>query len=216
MQQFYKVLNANGTCFHGGQGKWDIPKNGKSGVWREVEGKLVACRNAIHLVSRDQLVEWLGPAIFPIQPKGEVMLSNNKYICRKARLSGPAFTTWNERTARLLACDYAEHVLPVFEKELSGDLRVRRTIEVARRFANGNATKEELAAARAATWCAARAADGDAAWAAAGAAARAADGDATWCAARTAAWAATWDAAGAAEREWQMERLFDYLEGRVS
>jgi hypothetical protein len=80
-----------------------------------------------------------------------------------------------DREARLLACDYAENVLPLFEKEYPNDKRPRECIEVARRFANGKVTRAELAAA------------GDAAWAA-------------WADARDAAWAAwaAWDAARAA------------------
>jgi hypothetical protein len=46
------------------------------------------------------------------------------------------------------------------------DERSRTAVEVAERFADGNATEEELDAARTAAWAAARAA-GDAAWAAA-------------------------------------------------
>jgi len=77
-------------------------------------------------------------------------------------------------------------VLPIYEKAYPDDNRPRKAIEIARRFANGEATKNELAAARAAAWAAA----GAAAWAAARAAA--------WDAAEAAAWAAAWDAAGAA------------------
>ena len=132
-----------------------------------------------------------------------------------------------DKIARLLACDYAERVLPIFEKSLPGDMRPRRAIETSRRFANGLASQAELAAAgdaartaRAAAWAAEAAAW--AAWAAASAA-----GDAAR-AARAAAWAASaagdaaWAAAGDAardaaraanntEREWQVERLKQYL-----
>lgn len=73
---------------------------------------------------------------------------------------------------RLLACDYAERVLPIFERERPDDDRPRRAIETARRHALGNATDEELYAARAAAWDAARAAAMAAARAAALAAAR--------------------------------------------
>ena len=57
-----------------------------------------------------------------------------------------------DRIERLLACDYAEHVLHLFEAKHPTDLRPRQAIEVARRFAVGDATQEELAAAGAAAW----------------------------------------------------------------
>ena len=77
---------------------------------------------------------------------------------------------------RLLVCDCAERVLPIFERALPNDSRPRDCIETARKFTNNEATKEELAAARDAARAATRDA-GDAAWAAAWAA-RAAAGDA--------------------------------------
>jgi len=76
-------------------------------------------------------------------------------------------------------------------EHLMEDDRSCAALNVAERYANGQATDEELAAARAAAW--------DAAWDAARAAARAAAGAAAWDAARAAAWdaarAAAWDAA---------------------
>ncbi len=97
--------------------------------------------------------------------------------------------------SRLLACDYAEHVLHLFEAQCPGDDRPHKAIEVARRHARGEAMEEALAAARAAAW------------------------DAAWAAAWDAAWAAAWDAAcaaagaaGAAERTWQEARLRELLE----
>ena len=70
-------------------------------------------------------------------------------------------------------------------------------------------------AARAAAGAAARDAARDAAWDAAWDAARAAAWDAAWDAARAAARDAAWDAAWDAERKWQTNRLFQYLNGRV-
>jgi len=85
--------------------------------------------------------------------------------------------------ARLLACDYAEHVLRIFETQYPDDDRPRKAIAVSRRYARGEATDAELSAAR------------TAAWAAAGDAARSAGA-----------------AAGDAERTWQEARLRELLE----
>ena len=69
-----------------------------------------------------------------------------------------------DRIERLLACDYAEHVLHLFEAKHPTDLRPRQAIEVARRFAVGDATQEELAAAGAAAWAAGDAGDAEREW----------------------------------------------------
>lgn len=50
----------------------------------------------------------------------------------------------SEAAQRLCACDYAERVLRFFEGEFAGDLRPRTLIEVARRFALGQASEYEL------------------------------------------------------------------------
>ena len=87
----------------------------------------------------------------------------------------------DERTQRLFACDCADRALA---RIASPDPRSIEAVRVARLYADGKATAEELDAAR------------DAAWAAAWAAARAAAGD----------------AAGDAETEWQLERAVEMLE----
>src|SRR3990167_5518641 len=73
-----------------------------------------------------------------------------------------------DREIRLFACDCAERVLPLYELRYPDDKRPRLAIEIARKFASGQATREELAAAGAAAWDA-----------------------------RVAAWAAAWDARAA-------------------
>ena len=64
-----------------------------------------------------------------------------------------------DRFACLLVCDYAEHVLHLFEKEYPKDKRPANAINVARLFANGKATKDELRVAWDAAWDAARVAE---------------------------------------------------------
>jgi hypothetical protein len=147
-----------------------------------------------------------------VQPAGDKVVVRQARVLRKV-------DAWNDRNLRLFACDCAERVLPLFEKDHPNDNRPRAAIETARRFANGQATWEELDAtwaAVAAAWAAWDAAR-DAARAAAGAAAR----DAAWAAAGAAAWAAAGAAAGAAARDaawdgaraWQADRLLVHYGG---
>lgn len=229
----YKVLNLDGTSYHGGVGGWSLPTkhddgSWEPGAWLEVEGPLVPCENGLHLCDGErQLLEWLGPAIFEAEYDWARLDGEGKIVVRKARLLR-RFETWNGRSARLFACDCAERVLCIYEREIPGDTRPRQAIETARRFANGEATRTELDAAElAASWAASKAAW--AAWDAAKAARAAAwdAGDAAcaawaaWDAARAAraaraAACAAWDAACAAERDRQTERLRQYLNAEVT
>ncbi len=93
----------------------------------------------------------------------------------------------DERTLRLFGCWCARQVW-----HLLTDARSRTAVEVAERYAVGEATYEELSSARDAAWDAAAVAGG-AAWDAAWAATRAA--------ARAAAWAASWAASWAAQAD---------------
>ena len=130
-----------------------------------------------------------------------------------------------------LACQFAEHVLPIFETEYSDDKRPRLAIEAKRKWLQGEITTNELKAARDAAWAA-----WDAPWAAAWAAraardaawaAKAAARDAAWAAARDAAWAAARNAARAAkaaagnaaraaawdaEEQWQIKQIINVIE----
>lgn len=178
--RLFKVTAADGSAMHGGSGKWQLNR------WRSVRGPLVPCERGLHLCRVDDLTRWLGPVIWEAEYEGEIVEASDKVVVRRARVT-KRLDTWNERTARLFVADCAEHVLPLFEARNPKDARPRQAIEVARRFANGEATREKLAAA----------------------------GAAAWDAAGAAAWAAAWDAARAAEIKWQTTRLFDYIEGRA-
>ena len=106
-------------------------------------------------------------------------------------------------------------------EHLNTDPRVKNCNDVAERFANGQATEDELAAAcaaaRDAAWAAASAAAWDAARDAAWAAVCAAESAAAWDAARDAAWAAVCaaerDAARDAARDAQKKMLIDMCNG---
>lgn len=209
--KLYKVLNADGSCIYG-IGSWHLPTCSADGTWAPgdwmtpISGPLVQCSNGYHAADgATQLLGVLGPAIYEAEYRGERLDVDRQVVVREARLLRRL--AWDDRIARSFACDCAEHVLHLFEGQHSGDPRPRQAIVVARRYADGDATAAELAAAWDAAM-AAMAAARAAAWTAASAAAMAAASAATW----DAAWAATWDAAWAAEREWQAVRLAAYLE----
>jgi hypothetical protein len=106
-----------------------------------------------------------------------------------------------EQIARLMAADFAESVLHLYEARHPNDNRPRLAIAATRAFAVGKTGEAARAAAGEAAGAAAWEAAGAAAWAAAREAAGAAAGAAAWEAAREAAWAAAREAAGAAARE---------------
>lgn len=160
-ERLFKCLQ-KGRIGHYSHFKWP-----KVGVWVEVEGPLSLCKNGIHLCRKKDLTEWLQAEIYEAEyDGGERIDANNKIVVRKARLT-KRLRTWNEKTARLFACDCAERVLPIFEKKYPDDKRPRQAIEIARKYALRKATRQELdtagfaagTAAWTAVWDAARAAE---------------------------------------------------------
>ena len=180
--KLYKITSKNGET-HGGY-KWPLPtkKRGKwiPGAWTEpVEGELEACENGYHLTDADHLLEWANEEMYEVEYEGELVEGDDKYVVRSARLT-KRIETWNDKTLRLFAVWCARNALALVDNP---DERSVNAVDVAERYANGKATKEELAAAWDAAWGAARTATRDAAW------------DAAWDTARAAAWDADWGAA---------------------
>jgi hypothetical protein len=238
MITYYKFLTKHGTGAYSGY-RWPLPTHNDDGTWTPgewtpaLEGDPRQCQHGYHLCHAEQLISWWNAVLYEVEvePGGIV----HDYEDKSATTAGCRLTrqleTWNDRTARLFACDCAERALPIYEREHPGDPRPRQAIEVARRYANRDATSDELATAwatawgaardaawgaardaawataRATAWAAAWGAARDAAWAAARATAGAAAGDAARDAAGDAAWAAAW----AAEREWQAQHLCELL-----
>ena len=167
--ELYKVLDEDRMPCKGGHGQW-LP----AGEWMPpVEGPLVACGNGYHVCRIDQLLSWLGPTVWLVEVRGDVLIEPAKCVARQAMLGRRL--TWDARIARHFACDCAERALGRLE---TPDERSVNAIAVARRYADGQATDHELAAA----------------WAAASYAARDAARDAARAAARDAARDAAWDA----------------------
>jgi len=201
-QKLFKVLDGLKSC-HGGNHTWTLNE------WVEVKGEITPCQNGIHLCREGDLIYWLHSDIYEAEYKGKIIESDNKVVVRKARITR-RIEQWNDRSARLFACWCAEQVV-----YLTGDWRCLMAIEVSKEYANGLASREELAAAGSAAGSAARDAGSAAraaawatAWDAAGDAARAAARAAARDAARDAAWATAWDAAWAAQTKKLMEVLY--------
>ena len=184
----YKALMKNGIGPYSNF-QWPLPKNGKPGKWVHTKGEIVICENGIHYCESElQLLDWLQEEIYEIEVKGKTIRDDDKSASRSGRLVRK-LDTWNERTARLFACDCAEHVLHIFHEKYPDDMRPDEAIETARRYAEGQATEQELEAAYRAAYSAAY---------------RAA----------YRAWAASW-AARDTEKQWQAGRLGSYLRGEI-
>ena len=155
----------------------------------KVKGDLGLCTNGYHLCRPQDLIYWLNMEIYEAEYRGEIINGDNKVVVRQVRLVRK-IETWNEKTARLFACWCARQIWHLLD-----DDRSKQAVEIAERFANGEATQDELDAAR------------DAAWAVARDAAR----YVAWAAARNAAWEAARNAAWNAAREAQSKKLLEML-----
>ena len=168
--RLWKVLDANGRACHGGTfdytpylPKWSPTNGWVPGKWTPRIENPVACQFGYHACRDQDLVRWLNARIWACEGRG-IVVADNKVVCESIRLIAP--TPWDDVAARLFAVECAADVLPLFESAMPGDSRVADCLEVATRYALGDATDDELVAARAAAWAAAGAAAWAAAWAA--------------------------------------------------
>jgi hypothetical protein len=165
----------------------------KTGETLSIEGgEIIACERGLHASVRplDALKYAPGNIICRVEVCGDVATEKDKIAGRHRKVLWMADAGV---ALRRFACDCADGAL--HRERTAGrepDKRSWEAVRVARRHAIGQARDEDLDAAWAAAWAAAR----DAVWAAARDAAR----DAAWATARDAAWAAARDAAWAAAR----------------
>ena len=183
-------FTAPGGVAYAGRGRWHLPQGDQPGEWMcDYKSRPILCNRGYHWCRARDALHHMHAECWLIETRGVTVVGDHKSVSQGARLLRRV-ETWNERTQRLFAADCAEAVVHL----CGDDPRPRAAIETARRFARGEASADELIAARdaarVAAWVAAGAAARDAAWVAAGAAAGAA--------ARAAAWTAAWDAVRAA------------------
>ena len=171
---YYKVLAVDGVSpQYGGSGKWFVPKGGRVGKWMPAIKDISSCSRGYHFVTLEQLPRWIGPTLYEVEVRGQIIHESDKSVAEQARLVR-RIETWNNKTLRLYAADCAERVVSLYEKDYPTDTRPRKAIQAARDFANGKITAEELNAAYDAAYDATAAAAAYAAYAAAAYAAYAA------------------------------------------
>ena len=147
-EKLYKCLDLNGVGMYSGC-CWHLPKNGKPGKWMPaVKGWLELCQRGYHLAKADQLWPWLaGPELYEAEGRGDSVRGSDKTAFRQARLVRRV-ETWNRRTARLLACDIAEALLPLYTGAFLDNVKgldlLGRGIDVARQLAEGKPVGEEF------------------------------------------------------------------------
>jgi hypothetical protein len=206
--KLYKFLKTDGSPCNGGIGKWHLPKNGKPGEWMPpIEGPLKPCHNGYHLCRREDVLRWLGPALYEAEHKGVIIECDNKVVVRAARLIRKL--NWDDKVARRFACDCAQRALELYGSPV--DERTQQAIDIAIAYIEGVADEEGLNTAKSTASFAARSAARDAAWAAAGDAAR----DAAWAAAGAAAGDAARDAAWDVERQAQVGHFWKLVEQKA-
>jgi hypothetical protein len=211
---------ASGTVYKWLNGHWD--ERGfyyHLGQWKPaLSGDLEPCRNAYSGYGVDHLAESISLDLYVIESQSEWIEGRYKLYSRGPVRIIEHLRGWDERTARLFACDCAERAL-LREREAGRepDERAWQAVRVARRRTLGTPSArlivtyddyERINAAAAsyrAADVAACAAYGDA-FVAAGSAA---------IACRAAAQSVS-AAAAAAEARWQGERILDYAYGRIN
>ena len=165
-RKLYKVLDHDKPN-NGGSGTYYLPAKRKDGTWKPgkwmpaIEGDLELCENGYHLTTFEHLLDWIGPDIYEAEFKGGMVgdpEQDDKVAVRQVRLLR-RLETWNDRAAREFAC-WCVRNTPISKGRTVWDLltddRSKNAVVVAEKFAKGEATEAELAAARDAAWDAAR------------------------------------------------------------
>lgn len=120
-------------------------------------GPLVLCKNGMHASVRalDAIRYAPGPIVCRVRCSGEIVSDDDKLVARHREVLWMADAT---TALRLLACRFVRET-PLADGrrvwDLLSDARSRAAVEVAERYAVGQATEKELDAARGAAWGAA-------------------------------------------------------------
>ena len=80
-EDLYKITGPDGSSCHGGTGKWRLNR------WRGVRGRLVPCRNGIHLCRAQDLPRWVANGtLWRCEVDGEQIVHKDcKVVVRRAQ-----------------------------------------------------------------------------------------------------------------------------------
>jgi hypothetical protein len=132
--QLYKFLNFDGSPFHGGSGSWALPVDGAPGRWMPRIHDPGQCMRGYHLCRDEDLIYWLGPALYLAESRGPVIVSENKVVSCEVRLIR-RIDTWFPGVAAQFAVECVERVIHYFEAAYPDDLRPRHALQAARKGA---------------------------------------------------------------------------------
>lgn len=195
MPKYYKALNPDGNTPEG-YGHYDTSNRD----WQPaIEGKLEACKNGYHLLRTEDIIEWNCPELWEVEIEGRVTEFYTQIVVSSFRFVRK-LDTWNEWSQRLFACDCADRALALIDKEQI-DPRNIEAVRLARLYALGEASDEELGAAWGMAWDAHRKG--------------AVGARIAMSAAMPFAHSAVCATAKFVEVEWRTQRLQGYLDGRL-
>ena len=139
----YHYLKTDMTSRQGNEPPWT------GGESRSITGPPVLCQVGYHASPTifDALQYAPGPILCEVELGGKILTDTDKSVGQERRLIAAVNV---DRELRLFACDCTERVLPLFEAVYPDDKRPKEAIRIARLFAQGKATQQELDTAHAA------------------------------------------------------------------
>jgi hypothetical protein len=144
---YYKFLTETnkGACSEFDYSDY-LPKGGRPGKWIPKVKDVAMCESGYHACEKRDLMNWANAQLFEVELRGGIVDGDSKTVGQQMRFIRKV-DGWNERNLRLAACEIAEKTVKKYWND-PDDTRPMDAIKVARRYAHGKATEDELVAAK--------------------------------------------------------------------